>query len=87
MNVRDPYEAWKLKRTSISPAPGFADRVMNRIRLQGRQVRDRSAGDARSRLTSLRYATAAAILVGLAAGLARAVWLVAFLLATPGKGT
>ena len=87
MNARGPYEAWKETRTSISPAPGFADRVMNRIRLEGQQVRDSGAGDARPRPTLLRCAAAAVIFVSFVVGLARAVWLVALLLATPSKGT
>lgn len=87
MNDRDPYEAWKQKSRSIGPPPGFPDRVMERIRLEGRQLRDRSAADARPRLTLLRWAAAAAVLVGLAVGLARAVGLVALLLAAPSKGT
>ena len=87
MTIRDPYEGWKERRASIRPAPGFPDRVMNRIRLQGSQARAGLAGDTRPRPALLRWAAAAAVFVGLVAGLARAVWLVASLLAVPSKGT
>ena len=82
MNFHSPYEAWKNKKSTLDPPPGFAGRVMHRIR---QHDEERSSG-VKPRVAPFRYAAAAAIIVSMAVGLARAVWLVVFLLVTPSKG-
>ena len=73
MNHQELFEAWKKRREKIDVSPGFADRVMARLR-EGRTAPHAPAATSPSRLGRILarpWAKAAVVILGVLAGLVR----------------
>ncbi len=73
MKQQEMFEAWKKHREKANVSPGFAERVMTRLR-EGQAAPHAPAATSLSRLgriLSHRWAKAAVIILGVLAGLVR----------------
>ena len=75
MNGDDTYRAWKKRRSSVEPAEGFADGVMERIRQHRRRAAFSAAGAFARRLWP-GVAAAGVVLLGFLIGISRIVFVV-----------